>query len=147
MAKLLYVFILIAAVHAGETKDCGEYLQTFTAWDLDVEGKKVARVNTAEVADWDPETTYEGIALAGPEAKSVAKPSLEIEFQAKERNGERKSVVLKKISRVPANSALMQFTEFKPREFFTFAKPGQYEVRLKDGDALVCKSTYRYSPD
>jgi hypothetical protein len=143
---LILLFSAFPIFSQAADKDCSERLVAFTAWELEIGGKATKRVNTSEIPHWDPDSVYDGIALSGVDAKYIKKPSLEIEYQAEGKNAGGKSAVFKKTAALPADASLLQFTEFNPREFFTFEKPGKYEVRLKDADSLICKSVHEYSP-
>lgn len=147
MTEALLVLLLSSARAQDAAKDCTEYLQAFTTWDIEIGGKIVPRAKTEDVPDWDSESVYDGIALAGTNTPGIKRPSLEIGFQPKDKKASGKSAVFKKTEPLTADPGLRAFTEFKPREFFSFDKPGKYEVRLKDGDSLLCSSAHQYRPN
>lgn len=141
MRKLMTLFLILPSL--ASAADCKDYLQGFTEWEMKVKGKMEPQTDFFEIRKWSPDSQFDGVALAPHEAKNLKKPVLEVEFKAHNK-AKVKMETFSALTPLPADPNYLVFSEFKPREFFTFAKSGTFELRLKDADNLLCTSSHIY---
>jgi hypothetical protein len=141
--KLFFALLLTVTfqAHAQGAANCDEFLQAYTSWEIKLEGRLVPRLNFFDIPDWDPNSQFDGVVLTASASKSVKRPVLEIDFKSKSKS---KKAVFNKAAPLTEDANLLTFPEFKPKEFFTFEQAGSFEVRLKDGDTVVCRYTRPY---
>lgn len=146
MAKLISILLFTLALPAwGQAvAGCNEYLKAYTQWTIKIQGQFVPRTDFFEVPDWDPNSQFDGIVITAQHTRDIQKPALEIDFFARGARTRTKGEVFSRTNPMATDNTLAHFADFNPANFFTFSKAGEFEIRLKDGEKLLCKERRRY---
>lgn len=144
MKNYLLALIALLLSQTALAQDCTKHLQAFTLWEDEINGQIVLKHSAFDIPDWDPNSQYESLALTADAIKNVKKPILEVEFKGG-KTGKKKLETFRRLKPLAQDPNLSAFDDFQAEEFFDFKEAGQYTVRLKDENTLICSQTFKLS--
>ena len=142
LSSVLILIMIASPTSRANAETCKTWLKAFAIYEDMINRKIVLKHSLYPLGEWEPNSRYDGILLV-KSVPGTATPVLEVEYRSVLRDA-RRVETFKVLRPFEGNSALKQFDDFKPQEFFTFDQAGTYFVRLRANGRIVCEDNFPY---